>query len=171
MKTALLIFLPEVHGKTNSRLQLCRHKMVKTHNCLVKFSNGLNSTDMTYVTEWYKHGRLADGFSWPDTIEPGYRDKNGVLSYERNGAVFVGCSGYVTYKMFDTEVTIAFANPYRGGNALGVGTGGKRVWDDMSNHKYHEFIVNVDTSGGTFQFDCRCTHGSTNTCTVNITKK
>ena len=121
--------------------------MAKTHNCLVKFSNGPNSTNMTYVTEWYKQGRLADGFSWPDTIEPGYCDKNGVLSYERNWAVLVGCSGYVTYRMFDTEITIAFSNPFRGGNKLGVGTGGKRVWDDMKSHYYHNFIATADTRG------------------------
>jgi len=54
--------------------------------------------------------------------------KKDVLSYELDW-LMAGCSGYVTYRMFDTNITIAFSNPTVGGNKLGVGTGGKRVWD------------------------------------------
>ena len=148
-------------------MQLCRRKMVKEYNCLVKISNGRNSSDMTHVTDWYDSGRVADGFSWPNTIKPG--QESTVLNYERDWAV-TGCSGYVTYRMFDTDITIAFSNPLVGVNKLGVGTGGKSVWDDMSNHGYNEFTVNVDSRNGKakLQFDCRCTSGATNTCTVNI---
>jgi len=92
-----------------SLLDYLRYKMVKSHNCVVKISNGPNSGDMTYVTDWYKHGRLADGFEWPTTIKPGQESK--VLNYERDWATFVGCSGYVTYRMLDTDITIAFSNP------------------------------------------------------------
>ena len=35
----------------------------------------------------------------------------------------IGCSGYVTYDINNTEVTIAFENPYTGSNKLEVGTG------------------------------------------------
>ena len=65
------VFFAKIHGKTNNRLHLCRHKMVKSHNCLVIISNGPNSSEMTYVTAWYDSGRVGDGFSWPQTIQPG----------------------------------------------------------------------------------------------------
>ena len=143
--------------------------MVKSHNCLVKISNGPNSGDMTYVTDWYEHGRLANGFEWPKTIKPGQESK--VLNYERDWATMVGCTGYVTYRMLDTDITIAFSNPYIGTNKLGAGTGGQKVWDDMSDHGYNWFTVYADAGNGKakLQFDCRCTSGPTNTCTVNIT--
>ena len=162
----LLTFSPKVHSKTNS-LQLCRHKMVKTHNCLVKISNGPTSSDMTYVEDWYEHGRLAEGFQWPTTIKPG--QESDVLSYELDWS-WAGCSGYVTYNMFDTDITIAFSNPSVGFNKLGVGTGGKSVWEWMSSHDYNNFTVNVDASNerAKLQFDCKCTEGTTNVCTVNI---
>lgn len=125
---------------------------------------------MTYVEDWYVHGRLADGFSWAKTIKPGHEELNGVLSYERDGS-WVGCSGYVTYKLFDTDITIAFSNPSVGTNKLGVGTGGKTVWDDMTSHDYNPFTVNIDLGNGkvNLKFNCRCTSGSTNICTVDIT--
>lgn len=142
--------------------------MVKSHNCLLKITNGPNSSDMTYVTDWYDSGRVADGFTWDETIKPG--NEKDVLNYERDWAL-AGCSGYVTYKMFDTEITFAFSNPSVGTNKLGVGTGGKTVWDDMTSHDYDPFTVNIDVCNGkvNLKFNCRCTSGSTNTCTVNIT--
>ena len=151
-------------------MQLCRHKMVKDRNCLVKISNGPNSGDMTYVRDWYAHGRLADGFSWPTTIRPGHEELSGVLNYETDWS-WAGCSGYVIYRMFDTDITIAFSNPSVGTNKLGVGTGGETVWYDMYNHDYNWFTVNVDATNGKakLQFDSKCTWGTTNTCTVNIT--
>ena len=142
--------------------------MVKEHNCLVKISNGPNSSDMTYVEYWYDSGRVADGFSWPKIIKPD--DERDVLNYERDGS-WAGCSGYVTYNMFGTDITIAFSNPSVGSNKLGVGTGGKQVWDNMESHDYQEFTVDIDASNGKtiLHFDCKCTGGTTNTCTVKIT--
>ena len=141
--------------------------MVKVHNCLVKINNGTES-DMMYVGDWYKHGRLGDGFSWPEVILPG-QDPT-VLSYERDWS-WIGCSGYVTYKMFDTDITIAFSNPATGRNKLGVGTDGKDVWSYMTNHGYKPFTVAVicsDEKQTVLQFHCQCTGGKTNTCTVNV---
>ena len=141
--------------------------MVKTRNCLVKISNGPKSSDMTYVSDWYEHGRLAEGFQWPKTIKPG--QERDVLNYELDWSL-AGCSGYVTYNMFDTDITIAFSNPSVGVNKLGVGTCGKKVWEEMGSHGYNEFTVNIDASNerAKLQFDCKCTEGTTNTCTVNI---
>ena len=164
----LLIYLLKFHGKINGRLQLCRYKMVKEHNCLVKIYNGPNSRDMTFVRDWYDSGRVADGFSWPNTINPG--QETIVLSYERDWS-WAGCSGYVTYNMFDTDITIAFSNPLIVSNKLGVGTGGRGVWENMwDSHDYKEFTVNIDASNGNakMQFDCQCTGGRTNTCTVKV---
>lgn len=47
--------------------------MAKSKNCLVKIVNGPNSSDMTYVADWYQNGRLTEGFSWQETIKPGER--------------------------------------------------------------------------------------------------
>ena len=142
--------------------------MSKSNNCLVKIYDGTDSSDMTYVADWYDHGRLADGFSWRETIKPG--EKRDVLSYEVDWS-WAGCSGYVTYRMFDTNITIAFSNPLVGTNKLGVGTGGKSVWDNMSDHDYNGFTVDVaDTNDKKvkLKFDCMCTGGRTNICFVNI---
>ena len=72
-------------------------------------------SDMTYVADWYEHGRLAKESSWRETIKPG--EKRDVLSYELDWS-WAGCSGYVTYRMFDTNITIAFSNPTMGTNKL-----------------------------------------------------
>ena len=142
--------------------------MVKTHNCLVIINNGTKS-DFTYVQDWYDSGRLADGSNWPATIKPSQQTT--VKSYESDWAIMTGSSGYVTYKIFDTDITIAFSNPVVGTNKLGVGTGGKSVWDDMDNHSYHKFTVRIDSRDkkAILQFDCLCTEGSVNTCTVDVT--
>ena len=50
---------------------------------------------MTYRRDWYDCGRVADGFSWPLVIEANGSGK--VLSYEKDWATMIGCSGYVTY--------------------------------------------------------------------------
>ena len=61
---------------------------------------------MTYRRDWYDCGRVADGFSWPRVTEANGSGK--VLSYEKDWANMIGCSGYVTYDINNTEVTIAF---------------------------------------------------------------
>ena len=76
---------------------------------------------MTHRRDWYDYVRVADGFSWPRVIEANGSGK--VLSYEKDWATMIGCSGYVTYDINNTEVTIAFENPYTGSNKLGVGRG------------------------------------------------
>lgn len=142
--------------------------MAKSKNCLVKIVNGPNSSDMTYVADWYHNGRLAKGFSWTETIKPG--ERRDVLSYELDWS-WAGCSGYVTYRMFETNITIAFSNPTIGRNKLGVGTGGMKVWEEMSSHDYNEFTVDINASGdkkARMKFDCMCTAGETNICSVNI---
>ena len=140
--------------------------MVKEHNCRVKIFNNSKSK-MTYVRDWYDSGRLADSYIWQQIIEPG--DKADILNYERDWASS-GCSGYVTYEMLCMEITIAFSNPSAGTNKLGVGTGGKIVWDNMENHDYHEFLVNIDLRDGSIlRFTCHCTGGTTNDCDVKVT--
>ena len=139
--------------------------MVKNNNCRVKIFNNSKSK-MTYVRDWYYSGRLADSYSWQQIIEPG--DKADILNYERDWSV-VGCSGYVTYEMLSMEITIAFSNPLVGSNKLGVGTGGKIVWDNMESHDYLGFPVNIDLSNGSsLIFKCHCT---TNNCDVKVTQK
>ena len=124
---------------------------------------------MTYVKDWYDSGRLADSYCWKQIIEPG--DHADILNYERDWSS-AGCSGYVTYEMLGMEITIAFSNPSSGHNKLGVGTSGKIVWDNMENHDYKEFPVNIDLrDGSTLIFTCHCTGGDTNSCDVKVTQK
>ena len=121
---------------------------------------------MSYMEEWYYSGRLADGFSWPKTINAGDHQK--VLNYERDWSM-AGCSGYVTYKMNNTNVTIAFSNPLLGVNTLGVGTGEMKVWDYMDNHRYQGFTEKLNCSDGVIlSCHCECTGGNTNTCSVYL---
>ena len=164
----LLIRLPQFHCKTNSSFQLCRQTMVKEHNCRVKIFNNSRSK-MTYVRAWYDSGRLADSYCWPQIIEPGHEAD--ILNYERDWAL-AGCSGFVTYEMLYMEITIAFSNPVVGSNKLGVGLGGKNLWDNMESHDYLEFPVNIDLrDGSTLIFTCHCTSGTTNSCNVKVTQK
>lgn len=149
-------------AETNGRLQLSRYEMVKSYNCLVKIHNGTKS-DMTYVEAWYNSGRVADGFSWPEIIKAGQEIT--ILNYEKDYSL-AGCSGYVIFKMFGTDITIAFSNAVFETNKLGVGTGGMRVWDDMRTHHYSKYTEKIDS----LQFDCRCTPGTTNTCEVKVTE-
>lgn len=140
--------------------------MVKIHNNLVKIYNN-SGFDMTYKEEWYDSGRVADGFSWPKSISNG--DHREVLNYERDWSL-AGCSGYVTYEMGGHQVTIAFSNPSVGVNKLGVGTNGKGVWDDMGDHDYKPFVVQITVNGVRLNFNCKCTGSTTNTATVDISR-
>ena len=139
--------------------------MIKTFNVLLKIDNS-SGVEMRYKTDWYYCGRLATGFSWPRTI--GGNDHAEVLNCERDFSIF-GCSSYITYTMGTADVTIAFSNPSIGYSKLEVGTG-KNIWDRMDSHNYNPFQVFVDTIQKTLKFDCRCTSGFTNICTVNITE-
>ena len=103
---------------------------------------------------------------WPKTINAGEHQK--VLNYERDWSM-AGCSGYVTYKMNNTNVTIAFSNPLLGVNTLGVGTGGMKVWDYMDNHRYQGFTEKLNCPDGVIlSCHCECTSGNTNTCSVYL---
>ena len=140
--------------------------MVKTHNVLVKIYNN-SGVVMTYNAKWYDSGRVADGFSWPKSISNGNHAT--VLNYERDWSL-AGCSGYVTYAMGGDQVTIAFSNPAAGSNKLGVGTNGKGVWDDMSNHDYSPFVVQITINSMKLNFNCKCIGGTTNTASVDISR-
>ena len=99
---------------------------MKIHCVLLKIQNS-SGIEMTYKSDWYHRGRLADGFEWPGTI--GGNDHTEVLNYERDLSL-AGCSGYVTYIIGSAEVTIAFSNPVVDYSTLGVGTNGHQVWDN-----------------------------------------
>ena len=138
--------------------------MVKDHNVKLEINNK-SGFNMTYKADWYDSGRLADDYSWPKSISNG--DHATILSYEKDWS-WAGCSGYVTYSMGGDAVTIAFSNPSSGANKLGVGTDGKGVWDDMGNHDYKPFVVQITINDVRLNFNCKCTGGSTNNATVDI---
>ena len=140
--------------------------MVKEHNVKVKIINNTRF-GMRYFSQWYDSGRPADGFSWPQFIRSG--ETSVVLNYERDWAL-AGCSGYVTYEVDGTNITIGFSNPSVGTNKLGVGTQGKGVWDTMSSHDYQPFesFVRTRNSSAVLLFNLKCTGGSTNVCDVTM---
>ena len=143
--------------------------MVKVHNVRVEITNK-TPFNMTYSTDWYNSGRLADTYSWPQTIGSGRTAD--VLNYERDWSL-AGCSGFVTYVVDGTDITIAFSNPLFGTNKLGVGIEGKGVWDSMGCQDYRPFRYFVETkqSSATLLFYLRCTSGSTNVCSVIMEAK
>lgn len=139
--------------------------MVKTHNCQVKIENKTMFL-MTFVREWYDSGRVADGFTWTDVAPDGCLMVN---NYERDSSLLTGCSGYVTYRMIDTEFSIAFSNPSVGTNKLGVGLDGGRTWENMSCHNYKPFDEYVELGGGVILVcHCECTSGDINNCLVEV---
>ena len=72
--------------------------------------------------------------------------------------------------MGDHQVTIAFSNPVVGVNKLSVGTNCKGVWDDMDNHDYNPFVVQITVNSMRLNFNCKCTGSTTNTATVDISR-
>ncbi len=142
--------------------------MVKAHNVKLNITNH-TAYVMTGKTNWFDSGRVADNWSWPQTISNG-EDKT-ILCYEKNWS-WAGCSGYVTYTMGGTDVTIGFSNPGNGTNKLGVGTNGKTVWDHISSHDYKSFVQTVTLQNGVgLNFVCKCSGGSTNVATVTVTQQ
>ena len=122
--------------------------------------------DLNFQEDWFGSGRLADEFDWPLVIKNG-NDTN-VLCYEKDYVLLAGCSGFVTYKMGTIDLTIAFSNPLVGWNKLGVGSTSMKVWDEMTDHDYKNFNVFLTVSDRNFIFRCKCTGGTTNTCTIVI---
>ena len=110
-------------------------------------------------------GRPADSYNWPKTVENG--EKLDILCYGRDWAV-AGCSGYVVYKMNDTEITFAFSNPSVGTNKLGVGTSGRDVWDNMTSNNYAPFNHSIKVGKILLKFECKCTGEKLNLATVKI---
>ena len=144
--------------------------MVKEHNIRLVIEN-YSEVDMHFKSDWFDSGRLADSYNWPTKVAHG--GKLDVLCYERDWA-WTGCSGSVDYQMNDTLVTFAFSNPLVGTNKLGVGDTGRKVWDNMTNHDYSPFTIDIiiDRGNGSIPltFECRCTEGTTNSATVKITR-
>ena len=95
--------------------------MVKSYNIVLKIHNH-TSFEMIHYDTWFDSGRVADGFKWTKKIGP--NDHAKTLCYERNWS-FLGCSGWVQYRMNETVVTIGFSNPRVGYNKLGIGTNGE----------------------------------------------
>lgn len=133
--------------------------MPKSHVIKITITNQ-TQLPMKFTQEWFDTGRVADGWSWPDTIQPG--GKEIIECYERDNAP-TGCSGYVEYDLGGNgNLTIAFSNPYAGKNKLGVGVGGKSVWDNMDAHDYKPFVESIVLGGKEFTATCDCSGGDVN---------
>lgn len=148
-----------------SHLVGSREEMTKTHRVRILIINQ-SDLDMFHKSNTYFSGRAADGVSWLAVRKGEIGD---FLSYEKDYAL-AGCSGYVTYEIGGTEVSIAFSNPLAGTNKLGVGTGGQAVWDNMTEHEYQEFTEQIPVKSGrtTLTFQCQCTAGPINVCVIYI---
>ena len=140
--------------------------MGKKHSVILTITNK-SGHNMTYTTDWFYSGRVSNGFNWPQRIPNGAVDVK-VPCYERDGSM-AGCSGYVTYDLFGTDITIAFSNPAVGNNTLGVGTTGKSMWEEKGCQNYGPFEVNITLHDGTkLLVRCDCSGGETNLCNVQI---
>ncbi len=140
--------------------------MVKQHNVHLIIENHSGVT-MQSPSEWFDSGRIADGYHWPSSVADG--ETLDVLCYEKDWAL-AGCSGTVSYRMNNTEVTFGFSNPSAGTNKLGVGTSGRAVWDNMSDHDYSPFDISFSIGDVAVTCQCRCSGGTTNLATVKIMK-
>ena len=140
--------------------------MVKQNNVHLIIENNSGFTMMS-PTAWFESGRIADSFKWPSSVSDG--QKLDVLCYERDWSLG-GCSGTVTYTMNGTKVTFAFSNPLIGTNKLGVGTGGREVWDYMDCHDYSLFNVQFCIGDINVTCDCICSGGIANLAIVKIMK-
>lgn len=140
--------------------------MGKAHSVVLSITNK-SGHDMTYQTDWFYSGRVQTGFSWPTKIPNGAVDVQ-IPCYERDVSL-AGCSGYVTYDLFRTDITIAFSNPAVGYNTLNVGTTGKSVWEEMNDQNYgsHKKIITLhdDTK---LVINSQCCGGTANLCNVSI---
>ena len=141
--------------------------MPKTRVVLLTIKNSTGYR-MTEPTPTFKSGRLADGWEFPTTIEPGTVEK--VEMYEKDNT-WAGCSGYVTYIMNNGYVTIAFSNPSVGKNKLGCGITGEDVWDNMSDHKYKPFSASFTINGEKFIANMLCTGGDVNKADITLSLK
>lgn len=138
--------------------------MVKRHVVRLTVENQSGFT-MKFKGDWYDSGRLADTYRWPQTVR---HDRHmDILSYERDNALS-GCSGYTSYDINGTVITFGFSNPSSGKNKVGVGVGGKTVWDEMNFHDYKEFTVVIPVCSVSLRFVCRCTGSTTNHATISI---
>ena len=138
--------------------------MAKTHRIKLTI---INNTDLELngPNAWYNSGRIALGSHWPESI-PANGGRVEVDLYENIDTVATGCSGYVNYLWGGQPITFAFSNPFFGTNKLGVGTGGKSVWDNMGDHDYKQFTENFTINDIKLKAVAMATAGGTNLAKV-----
>ena len=129
--------------------------------CVVRIAN-MSGRTMAFKTAVYMRG-VAVNPGWPT----GVRHEDQVTV--RSEGFLTGVSGYVTYELDGTDLTIAFSNPGIGSNKLNAGTNGKGVWDEMDSKDYKSWAKRLTTMGGLhLQLSLKCSGGSTNAATVEI---
>lgn len=120
---------------------------------------------MCEPSAWFDTGGLAEDHD----LEEIPANQNRTMWFCESNYSPVGCSGYVTYKMNNSFITIAFSNPLNPAkNKLGVGKTGKRVWDEMTDNGYTQFSHRMLLGNEDFLAECVCTGGDTNKAQVII---
>ncbi|MCF1458284.1 MAG: hypothetical protein LPH21_12230 [Shewanella sp.] len=141
--------------------------MIKIQKVEMTITNN-TGFELTGPVAWFDSGRLGDGMEWPSSIDA-YGGQAKVELYEKDGAVFAGCSGYVNYFWGGKGIiTFAFSNPFIGSNKVGVGVGGKSVWDNMDDHGYKEFTVKFKVNDLKLKAVCSCTGGDINNVKIDL---
>ena len=133
---------------------------VKAHVILLTIVNK-SGFELRGPFGWFDSGSLADYWKWPQSIPA----NDGILFvelYEKDNSMFAGCSGYVNYIWKGKTITFAFSNPYYGTNKVGVGTGGKSVWDNMGSHDYKPFTKKFTVDGVKLKAVASATGGNVN---------
>ncbi|MEH1861778.1 MAG: hypothetical protein V7L21_28140 [Nostoc sp.] len=118
---------------------------------------------MNYELDWFDTGGYAEG-QHPVNI-PANSEKT--IRFCEGWTIISGCSGYVTYSMNNTFLTIAFSNPLNpASNKLNIGTDGKSVWDEMDDHSYKTFTYPFSVGGESIIAECTLTGGDVNQAVV-----
>lgn len=141
--------------------------MPKSH--IVKLSIKNDSPyPMSQPNAWFDTGGVAEGHNLEEIPANAER----TMWFCESNYSLIGCSGYVTYRMNNSFITIAFSNPSNPAkNKLGVGNTGRRVWDEMSDNDYNSFTQRMLLGDEDFLAVCVCTGGDTNNAQVIISHK
>jgi hypothetical protein len=138
--------------------------MSKTHVINLTITNNTGKALML-DDDWFDHGGLADGYSWPTSIAPG--SVATAQCCEASWSPF-GCSGWVKYTLNGQPLYFCFSNPAAGSNGIDIGAA-TSVWNDMQGH-YFPVGRGVQLADGTWVAAMICSSGGDiNEASWNVT--
>lgn len=129
--------------------------------CNLQVVNASGKTMMFKGVTYIRGAAISPG--WPTGINSEDR------AIVQSAGVLTGVSGYATYELDSTDITIAFSSPSVGTNKLNVGCSGKQVWDRMDSKDYKPWAKRITTQGGTtLNISLKCSSGPVNNAIVEL---